>query len=122
MINVRQKGKDGELEFVNKYQIFFPDTIKRNLLQTREGGADVSGCAPFQIEIKRCEKIEHSKWWAQVNRALASPEEIPVVAYRANKQPWRFLIPSSLLVAGTDEYAIVSETVFLQFVINTYQK
>ena len=58
-INIINKGKEGEREFVNKYQAFFPDTLKRNLLQTREGGADISGCTPFQIEIKTSPRYIH---------------------------------------------------------------
>ena len=114
-INPRTKGKEGEREFVNRFQMFFPEEIKRNLLQTREGGADISGCYPFQIEIKRCQKIEKPKWWRQV-LAACSGDEIPVVAYRVNNGPWMFLIPADLVIDDCAGYMEVEERIFLMLV------
>jgi hypothetical protein len=119
-INPRTKGKEGEREFVNRFQPFFPNELKRNLLQTREGGADISGCAPFQVEVKRCQKVEHNKWWKQVN-AACDPEDIPVVAYRQNHSSWRFLLPSSYLVADHTGYVEASEEIFLALVLRTFE-
>ena len=118
-INMREKGKTGELEFCNRFQPFFPDILKRNLLQTREGGADISGCAPFQIEVKRCQKIEQPKWWRQV-LAACDPSDIPIVAFRQNNCPWRFLLPFNLMVNGAEGYVEASEDVFLKLVLHEY--
>lgn len=120
MINVRNKGKAGESEFVNRFQMFFPSEIKRNLLQTREGGADISGCAPFQIEVKRCQKLELPKWWRQVQAACLHEEDIPVVAYRQNHGGWNFLLPVSLLAIDGNEYVQAAESIFLKLVLKTY--
>lgn len=124
-INIRKKGADGELEFCNKYQPFFPNTLKRNLNQTREGGADVEGCHPFVIEIKRVQDTgmgNKNSWWRQVKAAVTDPEvEIPIVAYRPNRSAWRMLIPASLVLEGCDEWMEVSEDVFLQLVIKTLE-
>lgn len=119
-INVRTKGKAGESEFVNRFQMFFPNELKRNLLQTREGGADISGCHPFCIEVKRCEKIERPKWWRQVLAATA-PDEISVVAFRQNKKPWTFLLPVYLMIPGAEGYVEASEEVFLAVVMSTFE-
>lgn len=121
MINVRNKGRSGESEFVNRFQPFFPETLKRNLLQTREGGADISGCSPFQIEVKRCEKLEKDKWWKQVNRALTDESEIPVVAYRQNKRPWRFLMSVRLVGVDSDGWLEMSEDDWVRLVINQFR-
>ena len=122
MINVREKGKAGVLEFCHRFNPFFPNgELKRNLLQTREGGADVVGCEPFQIEVKRCQKIEQRKWWRQV-KAATNEGEVPTVAYRANKQPWRFLLPSELLGIRDEGFVEVSEEVWLKFVIQVFDK
>ncbi len=121
-INVRNKGKAGESEFVNRFQMFFPNEIKRNLLQTREGGADISGCAPFQIEVKRCQKLELPKWWRQVTAACLHEDDIPVVAYRRNHEGWLFLLPTSLMGLGGGGYVLASEEVFLKLVVGTYEE
>jgi hypothetical protein len=119
-INARNKGKAGESEWINRYQPFFPDQLKRNLLQVREGGADISGCEPFQIEIKRCEKLEHPKWWRQVMAAV-SGEEIPVVAFRQNHKEWRYLLPASLMIKDCEGYVEADENIFLKLVLETYR-
>lgn len=119
-INPRTKGKEGEREFVNRFNMFFPGELKRNLLQTREGGADISGCHPLCIEVKRCERIELNKWWKQVTKAT-EPEEISIVAYRPNKQPWRFLLPVYLMIPGQDGYVEASEEVFLALVMSVFE-
>ena len=118
-INVREKGKRAESEFINRFQPFFPGELKRNLLQTREGGADVSGAHPYQIEIKRCERLEKAKWWKQVLAATA-PEEISVVAYRQSKKPWSFLIPVYLMIPGATGFMEVDEDIFLKLILDTF--
>ena len=117
-INPRTKGSKGELEFINRFQPFFSDTLKRNLLQTREGGSDVTGCHPWVIEVKRCEKVEPNKWWKQVKAAVIDLDtEMPVVAYRQNFGGWKFLIPSSMVGIEDDKYIECSEDVWLKLVL-----
>jgi hypothetical protein len=118
-INVRDKGVKGEQEFFKRFDMFFQDTLKRNLLQTREGGADITGCSPFQIEVKRCEKLEFPKWWRQVSLACG-PSDIPVVAFRVNSGPWRFLLPFNLVVPDTEGYMEVEERLFINLVLHVY--
>jgi len=122
-INSMQKGKKAESEFINRFQPFFPDTIKRNLLQTREGGSDVTGAHPWVIEIKRCEKVEHNKWWKQVNAAVIDLDnEIPVVAYRQNFGGWNFQIPSMMLGISDEGYILVSEDIWLKMLFKSQGK
>jgi len=93
-INGRAKGAAGEREFAKWLQ----DNLKldflptRNLEQTREGGADILGVDPFVFEVKRCETLALRDWWIQVNKACHYLDDEPIVAYRKNHQPWRFLI------------------------------
>jgi hypothetical protein len=121
-INVRNKGKAGESEWVNRYQMFFPNELKRNLLQTREGGADISGCAPFQVEVKRCEKLDHRAWWRQVTAACLHGDDIPVVAFRKNHGPWKYLLPAEMLGIRSPTYVEASEEVFLAVVLRAYEE
>ncbi len=117
MVNPRTKGADGELEFCNRFQPFFIDPLKRNLLQSREGGADITGCDPWVIEVKRCQQIELNKWWKQVSAAVTEEWHIPTVAYRQNFGQWTFLLPSDMLGIDHPGYVIAHEDVWLQLVL-----
>lgn len=116
-LNPRTKGADGELEFCSRFQPFFSESLKRNLLQSREGGADITGSDPWVVEVKRCQLVEHNKWWRQVKAAVTEEWQIPVVAYRVNFGAWLFLIPSSMLGLEHEGYVLASEDVWLQLVI-----
>ena len=131
MVHARNKGKDGELEWIKTFGILFKGReLKRNLDQTREGGADILGCEPFIVEVKRCEKLELDKWWRQVKAAeetlksahLAGPDSdqpfkrISVVSYRQNRGQWTFLLPASLMGIDTDSYVIAKLELFIKLV------
>ena len=91
-INCRTKGANGEREFIKWAQSILDlnEEAKRNLEQTRNGGADIYvDC--FAFEVKRVEALDFRKWWMQAKRQ-AGTDYIPVVVYRQNKQPWRILI------------------------------
>jgi hypothetical protein len=99
-INGRKKGSEGEREFARwlkeKLDLDFLPT--RNLDQVRDGGADIMTVPPFIFEVKRVEKISRRDWWLQVVTASRKfPETVPVVAYRQNRQPWRFLISANCI-------------------------
>ena len=51
MVNSCRKGKAGERRAVNLLRDIFPD-ITRNLVQARDGGVDLVGCEPLNIEVK----------------------------------------------------------------------
>lgn len=100
MINGRGKGAEGEREFCRYLQevLELQTTPERNLDQVRNGGADVCEVSPFLFEVKRCEALAKRDWWVQVMKAARqNPGSIPVVAYRQNRKPWRFLISASYI-------------------------
>ena len=121
MVNINKKGSRGELEFINNFGQYFPEPLFRNLDQTRDGGADIKGCHPFQIEVKRREKPSLNSWWDQVNKALTSEDEIPVVAYRKNHYGWRFLIPLSMIGVESDQYMELNPEAFIEVLESVYQ-
>ena len=117
-LNIRKKGAAAELEFCHRFQPFFHFPLERNLLQTREGGSDVTGCEPFCIEIKRVEDTGNgnkNSWWRQV-QACVNDEQIAIVAFRPSRSAWRFLIPSKLLGIECDIYMEVTEEIWLKLV------
>ena len=123
MVNIRDKGKRGEYQFIERFQPFFHTKLERNLEQVRAGGSDIIGTHPFVIEVKNvedhCDSNKRS-WWAQVSAAVLHPDiEIPVVAYRKSRSSWRFLIASEL-IGIENEYLEVTEEVFLKLVMRTW--
>lgn len=94
-INSRNKGKVGEHEFCKWLKDLLDLDIvpERNLNQVRATGADVINIHPFVFEIKRCEKLELRKWWSKLFTQIKTGE-IPVLAYRQNRQLWRIAIDS----------------------------
>jgi len=121
MIDGRAKGAAGEREFCKWLQTKFglDELPTRNLEQTREGGADILGFKPFIFEVKRVEVLSLRHWWRQAVLAakMGVGGEIPVVAFRQNRQPWRFLISASYLNPRIETgYIQVEEREFLMWV------
>lgn len=126
MPNIRNKGKSGEYEFIEKFgglfRSFTDKPCERNLEQTRYGGSDITNTHPFCVEVKRVEDTSRgnkNSWWKQV-RAAAEPDEIEVVAFRPSRTPWRFLIPASLLGFESEDYMEISEDTFGTLVVQAF--
>lgn len=83
----RNKGAAGERELAALLSDELGFVVKRNLGQARDGADDIT-VAQFRIEVKRQERLQVDKWCEQVE-SCAQPEEVPVLAYRRNGQPWR---------------------------------
>lgn len=94
----RNKGKRGEQEIcrllqpvVNEvYEIFEldPPKLKRNTLQSDDGGCDIAGVPWAAIEIKYHAQLNLSAWWQQTVEQAERGQE-PVLLYRRNNARWR---------------------------------
>jgi hypothetical protein len=95
-INSRAKGARAELELFTLLNGLLGVTeFKRNLLQTRVGGADNEPTSvPVAIEVKRHEKMHLNPWMQQaIEQAEAlSPNHTPVLAWRVSRDPWRIAV------------------------------
>lgn len=90
--NSRTKGAAGEREcFKLLNAAIGRDVFKRNLSQTRSGGCDSDGPKMIAMEVKRHEALQLR---AAIEQAVAQAlhGQYPVLAYRGNKEPWRFLV------------------------------
>jgi len=86
----RNKGACGERELFNLLTDYLGFVVKRNLSQTRGGGADGIDVPGFAIEVKRQETLALPAWWRQaVDQA---GDRIPVLFYRQSRQPWRAVV------------------------------
>lgn len=98
-INGRNKGASGEREAADWLKAHFKLEVKpqRNLEQVRSGGHDIEGFPPFAFEVKRCETLSLKNWWVQVVNSLTEEYCVPVVMYRQNRKPWKFLISATAI-------------------------
>lgn len=90
--NSRAKGAAGERECFQLLNAAIGRAVfKRNLQQTRAGGCDSDGPKMIAMEVKR---EQHLALRAAIQQAVeqAQPGQYPVLAYRSNREPWRFLV------------------------------
>ena len=89
-MNSRDKGKRGERELANLLQDHLGEIVTRNLNQSRDGGHDLN-IKGIALEVKRREELALLEWWGQT-LDQAGELRVPVLAYRASRRPWRFVI------------------------------
>lgn len=88
----RSKGAAGEREvFALLNGKLKREVFKRNISQARGGGCDSDNNPIVAIEVKRQQQLQLSAWLEQAKQQ-AKPGQIPVLAYRRNREPWQFLI------------------------------
>lgn len=88
----RNKGANGEREFLKLIGDRLDLPLSRNLTQTRNGGADCLDLPGVALEIKRCEQLQLSQWWNQALRQTPDGK-IPALAYRQSRKPWAIVVP-----------------------------
>ncbi len=84
----RRKGAQAEREVLKLLGEELGQALKRNLTQTREGGADCLCVWGWAIEIKRQEALSRPSWWRQ---AVAQAEKVgqePMLLYRRSREAW----------------------------------
>ena len=103
----RNKGAVAERELARLILDHLGVRMIRRLEQSRSGGCDLEvapdqegavadflrGCA---IEIKRHRRALNGmrrKWWLQAAEQALASDRIPMLAYREDGQPWRFVTP-----------------------------
>lgn len=111
MVNVRTKGKGGEYEARDLVLSWLapvyvkcgapPPELKRNVEQSRSGGADLVGVDWLALEVKRHETLAVAQWWRQAERQ-AGPGQLPVLMYRQSRKPWSFRVRARLLHGRTE--------------------
>ena len=90
-ISQRRKGKNGELELFKLLSDHLGFIVKRNLDQTRGGGADSIDIPGWKVECKRVEKDAYNKWWAQAVDQCSGSDK-PILFFRPSRQPWKAML------------------------------
>ena len=88
MVNSRSKGASAERELFKLISDALGIEVKRNLVQTREGGYDTR-VGGFALEVKRVEQPDFTSWWNQAVKQASLAKLMPMLAYRRSRQPWR---------------------------------
>lgn len=99
----RRKGADGERELVRLLRDHLGVEPVRNLNQSRDGGYDlfIMGIQDIALEVKRAAAPRLASWWAQAVEQAG--DHIPVLAYRLDRQEWRFIMPLAGMGYGSDQ-------------------
>ncbi|MGK9450291.1 putative PDDEXK endonuclease [Acidithiobacillus caldus] len=85
----REKGVRGERELFGLLSNELGTVVQRNLVQTRDSGADSLSIPGFAIEVKRQESPFRQAWWDQVNATRhQNGGVIPILFYRRSRHPW----------------------------------
>ena len=94
------KGKRGEREVIQLMQPVVEKVytdigradevpkLKRNLMQSAEGGFDIVGLNWLALEVKFHETEQLNTWWAQCKRQATCGQE-PVLIWRRSRVAWR---------------------------------
>lgn len=107
-IDVRQKGAEGERQVIKMLtpiiiqvmtEMEFPQEkidaamkmVQRNQNQSAVGGNDLSNTFGLSIEVKRQEQLAINTWWQQCETAALRNNELPVLIFKQNNKPWRFI-------------------------------
>jgi hypothetical protein len=110
-INSRQKGTGAEREFAGLIHDWAGVRLIRNLEQTRSGGHDLivhpdevgsvaDSFRKLAIECKRYQTATDAqiqRWWDQAATQANGAALSPVLAYRADRSPWRVVVPIALI-------------------------
>ena len=107
----RRKGAGGEREFAAALHDLLGIRLARRLTQVRGGGHDLEvpegesgpvaeALARLAIECKRYASAPPASlaaWWSQATRQAEAAGLWPVLAFRADRQPWRVRLPLAAL-------------------------
>jgi hypothetical protein len=96
-INSRRKGARGELEFIDLHLIEHWPEAKRNLDQFKDDKRDCLEVAGCHFQIKRVEKLNFWKGFAQA-KTEAAEHDIPILAARRNYSPWLCTLEADELI------------------------
>jgi hypothetical protein len=107
----RTKGQVGEREVASIIYDLLGIEVHRNWAeQSAHGGADLDGLDGFAIEVKRYKAVTPALingWWKQAVAQAKRSDEVPVLWYRGDRQPWRVVLDggwiSSIALSGSKE-------------------
>lgn len=99
----RARGAAAERELMALLSEHLGITIRRELRQTRDGGADSDGLPGWAVECKHVKALARPTWWRQAC-AAAGADRHPLLMYRQPRprgaplhESWIAVVPTELL-------------------------
>lgn len=107
MVNIRQKGQQGERDVqkihndiiisVREKNELQPFDIRdlpfqRNQNQSAVGGDDLTNPFRLCIEVKRQEALSIGSWWRQCMESAARSGGIPILIFKQSHKAWRVML------------------------------
>ena len=89
----RTKGAAGEREAAMILSESLGLTCERNLSQTRDGGDDLTGAAPYRVEVKRRARIGLIYEWLDQLEEGREQGQLPIVMARSDRREWFVAMP-----------------------------
>lgn len=109
----RTKGQSGELEVATLLTAITGFSVKRRVRQ-HAGDSDLEGVPGWSLEVKRHAVAPlatvGSVWWPQTVEQAEEAGLLPVLLYRADRQPWRAVWPAGLHAVPRPQVLDVSFT------------
>jgi Holliday junction resolvase len=84
----KRRGKVGEAEIVTILKAFGWKSARRNLEQPQYARDILGGPGGIRLSVKRTERLRLREAFDECEVYARLASEIPVVAHRANGQPW----------------------------------
>jgi len=118
----RNKGNAGERELFSLLSANLGFVVKRNLSQTRGGGADCIEIPGWSVECKRQEVLALSSWWQQTLDQCGKDKKkptlpFPILFFRQSRYPWSAMLRLTdiINVFGVSNYYRFPNTVITDF-------
>lgn len=108
----RNKGAAGERELILAIEEWTGIRLERNLAQSFGGGHDLIGLDHWAIECKRYRDItdgDKKIFWHQAVFQARAVGKVPAVCFRADRQPWRVLVPYETDIFLLEDYRSACE-------------
>lgn len=98
----RTKGASGELELAALLSEITGHRVTRRMRQ-HDGDSDLMGLPGWAVEVKRHASTPLARvagsWWYQACEQAQAAKLVPLLLYRADRQPWRCVWPAGLHTA-----------------------
>ena len=115
-VNSMVKGSTYERDLCKLFDLELGISVRRRLSQWQDADEGDIFIDPFMVEAKRYKEGNWFKqsWWEQCCRAAAKHNAIPLLIYRYDRQPNRFVFPlfavnSEWAVGRSDQYSWPTE-------------
>lgn len=95
--------------------------IQRNQNQSAVGGNDLTHTFDISIEVKRQEQLAINTWWNQCEVAANRNNELPLLIFKQNNKPWRFITYGFLHAPGKDPGSWTSVRARVEFSQDTFE-